>query len=563
MSSVAAAIRGWIDRRPLVVVAAIGLVVVVGHVLWVWANRPANTFNPDEAGYLADALRFERSLLDGLIDPTPSLAPLAEAVENTTTGPLVPLATVPFLALFGRSPIVALVVPALFHLLAAVSVAGIVRRLATPLRAVVAGLVVLALPGAALAARSYLFAGPAAALLAGATWALLASDRGERRGPMLALGGCIGALVLSRTMAVAFLPGLVLAIAVHLTWSARARWHVLGAALVAVVVAAPWWLAAGDRIVDYLVAYGYDSPAADYGAGGLGTRVVQRFGSSLLDVRPLLALPALAWAVASVAGRRRRGEAPPPGRPLAAVWLVVGVGLLVLLTTRNSGIWFELPLVVVGVAAVAGSAPTDLRLRRWLGGAIAVAASANLLLVGNLRVGASWQWDVDGQTASAAMLLFGDMYQPVTATRTADPLLLSDPRDRRAEGDAWYEAHDQLVEVLESWRSERDGLLQLTVTGSSSLMNLNTIRLHQEDTQRPVDGFDAVDSGAADVSPWLAPTVGALPRALVVVRSRQEVFPGDRGWQDVLDAAEADGWERRGRVPLPDGGDALVLVPPS
>lgn len=556
-------------------VASLGAVVVILHVAWVAAFRPPNTWNADEAGYLADALRFERSALDGLIDGPLSLAPLWEAVTSTANAPLVPLLSTPFIAVLGRSTASAMVVPALLHALAAVAVAGSVVHLSSPRRALWAGAVVLAMPGALLAGRSYLFAGAVTALLAAAVWALLASDRGRRLGPMVAFGLCLGALPLARTMAVALLPGLVLAAVVHVRFDRVVLRNAVVALVVALAVGLPWWLATWSEVTSYLLDYGYRAPAADYGDGGPFARLGQRLGTSLVDVRPLLLLPGIVWLVAGLLARRGGDasgaalSAPAPSatpsadRGLLAVVVVLASGFLALLTSGNSGIWFELPLLVLAVAAVAALEPRSMRLRRAVGTAVAAACVVNLLAVGTWRVGVATQFAAGDRTGSAAMLLFGDMYQPVASIRTRDPLLLSDPADRRAVGDAWQAAHEELVDELQAWREEVGGGLHLTVTGSSSLMSLNTLRLHQELTQRPPDGFDAPDSGAADLGRWLTPSVGVLPRALVVVESREEAFPLDRDAARVLAAAEEAGWEQRAEVALPDGGGAQILVPPA
>lgn len=558
------------DRHPVRAVAAVGSLVVLGHLWWLERARPANTWNADEAGYLADALRFERSALDGLVDGPLSLGPLWDAMTSSANAPLVPLASAAPIAILGRSVSAAMVVAPLLHLVAAVAVAGVVVHLASPRRALWAGAAVLAMPGAILAGRSYVFAGAVAALLASAVWALLASDRGRRLGPMVAFGLCLGALPLARTMAVAFLPGLVLAAALHVRRDRIGLRNAVMALAVALVVGVPWWLATWSEVTGYLVDYGYGAPAADYGEGGVLARLGQRLGTSMVDVRPLLLLPGLVWLVAGLLARRSTDDgvaSAPRGSERAAAGLrvvvvVLASGVLALLTSGNSGIWFELPLLVLAVAGVAALEPRSAGLRRALGVAVAAACAVNLLAVGVVRLGASAQFAAGDRTGSAAMFLFGDMYQPVTSIRTRDPLLLSDPADRRAVGAAWREAHQQVVDELQAWRDEMGGGLHLTVTGSSSLMSLNTLRLQQELTQRPADGYDAPDSGVADLDRWLTPTVGVLPRALVVVESVEEAFPLDRGADRVLAAAAADGWEERAVVALPDGGDARVLVPP-
>ena len=245
--------------RPLWTVALLGIVVLTVNLLWVAHHRPLGTFDADEAGYLTNSLAFHRSLMDGLLSgpSSPSLGPFLDRVGNTTTGPLLPIVGIPFVLLGSRTVIWLMAAPALMQVVSAVAVAGITSVLSTSRRALVAGIVVLGLPGAIASARSFVFAGTAGAMLALAVWALVSSDRGRRTSAMIGFGGAVGLMLLARTMTVAFLPALVVAAA---TYGARDRRVVRNVALAGAAccaVAAPWGWVARERISDNLLRYGY------------------------------------------------------------------------------------------------------------------------------------------------------------------------------------------------------------------------------------------------------------------------------------------------------------------
>ena len=278
---------------------------------------------------------------------------------------------------------------------------------------------------------------------------------------------------------------------------------------------------------------------------------------------PALVVVALA-AVKVVGEVRVRGARSvlDAHRAHVAVWAVIVGGYLALLTSANSGIWFALPLEVLGVGAVVALAPALAPSPRRVAGTVVVAvALLNLVAVGNWPVGARHAFDAGEQQGSLAAVLFGDMYQPPTGLRTNDPLLLSERNDREAVGAQWWAAHARVADAIEAERSG-DGLVHQTVTGSGQLMNANSIDLAQELSQRPATSWDAVDSTASDLSPWLTPSVGRSPRVLVVIELDSGVFPIDEQWREVVDEAVAQGWTETARVPLPDGGSVSVLSHP-
>ena len=150
------------------------------------------------------------------------------------------------------------------------AVYGIAERLAGPRLGALAALVTATLPGAFAFSREYIFAMPVAALLACAVFALLRSDGMRRRRWAIACGVAIGLMLLSRTMAITYVPGVLLAAVVVTLARGRgdlaARFLNLALLTVtAVAVAATWYAKNLQSVIDYLTDYGYGKQSQFYG----------------------------------------------------------------------------------------------------------------------------------------------------------------------------------------------------------------------------------------------------------------------------------------------------------
>lgn len=546
-------VADWLRRRPLLAVALVGVLVTVVHLVWTVRFRPLGTLNTDEAGYLAHALRIERAAGDDPGGLAASLGALWRSLIGTSA-PLVPLLSAPLASVGGRSPHWAMSVQPVLHVVAAVGAAGISTRLSPSpsLRPFMTGLVVLGLPVMVLSSRSYQFAGAAAAALVLALWALLSSDSGRRLAPMLCFGAAVGALLLSRTMAVVYLPGLLVAVALVVEPTRRSLRNVVLAGAVTLIVAAPWWLASWSEATGYLLDYGYGTLSTEYGGRGLVPRGASMIGNALTALR-LMVVPLLvvlgfaatrAWSSALSVRAHLRGR-----REALAVASVVVAGMGVLLTSSNSGLWFELPLLVVAVPlVVALSATMGDRTRVATGWLTAFLLAANIGATG-FAVARS----------EADMVLLGDMYQGVPLLETTDPDLLADPGDRRRLGDQWWEAHVDTVRAFELLDGGPDPR-RLVIAGSAPLMNYNSLLLAQEvalGRSRDTTVFDAATPDA-----HLGPT-GAHGRLLVVIDAPSGAsFPADAGSEAVSAAAARAGWTTGAIIALPDGGTVQLMVGP-
>ena len=204
-----------------------------------------------------------------------------------------------------------------------------------------------------------------------ALWALLRSDRLERRGWAVASGLLLGLTLLSRTMTIAYLPGFVAAAALPvLFYAERRRDRLVNLALLlgaGGAIAAVWYLPNRDTVGSYLFHFGYGADSASYGSrhsiasvAYWTTEARELVGDLYLPLAAVLALCLIAAAASAIAaGRPHR-----PRREELLRWLgsnaaipaiVVAEGYLALSSSRNQGTAFALPwlpaLLVLVVAA--------------------------------------------------------------------------------------------------------------------------------------------------------------------------------------------------------------------
>ena len=548
---------GILDRHPFVVVAVAASLVALAHAVWIWTHRHLGAFDPDEAGYIANALRFQRSI--DLRHPLDFVA----AVGGTGTGPVVPLLSLPFLLLGPRDPRTVMMVQPVLLVVSALAVAGIARRLAGPRTAVAAGLVWATLPTVALATQSYWLGLGAATFAALAVWALLESDRLTNRWTY-AYGACIALMAMSRTMAVAFAPALGLAGVVVAGRDKKAWWGLVKAGLVAVAMAGPWWLVNWNSLTEYLFSYGYGKRAALFGQGTVVDRVwfrLTRIGeatnlstasdwSNPVQLLLTVTVASSAWAV--VRQYRKDRQVPDGLRGGLAVSLAVVAGIAALASTTNNGVWFELPMVVLLVPLTLAAAS-----RGWWGLRV---------LLGIAFVGfGAW-------TLGRSLWLVGP--GPVQPPRNAhyedgfaqyDTRFGADRRNRLAAATAdWRAANRKVFRSLASLVP--DGRpVPATVSGNMVLLNANSLALQAE-----LDGRefrpeipDTVRS-PRERARFLSPTTtdgdgSTVERLLVLELHDKTLFTPDEKVRDFARQARAAGWQVVDTVALPTGGRVEIL----
>ena len=361
-------------RTSSALVAGIVAVTLVLHVVWLLRFRHADLVEWDEAGYM----QFSLSNFDALHDQ--GAWTFAKTVAGRETfGPLLPLVASLAYPIFGRGVFEGLLVLPLFFAGLVGATYGLARRLVTDSWAVIAALTVAAMPVVTDYTRLFHFALPTTACMTAALWALVRSDGLRRTGWAVAFGALVALTILSRTMAVAYVPGLALAagaqfvVAGELRLRARNLAFAAGAAL---LVAGPWYIRNSRSIYDYLVGAGYGEGAEIFGPSyplvswGYWTKELRldiaHLGLPLAVVLLLCFAAAVAYAVMRqrpLLERSRLRSSRAAG--VLALALVVLEGYLVLTSSRNQGTGFALPwlpaLVVLGVVAASSIPARALR----------------------------------------------------------------------------------------------------------------------------------------------------------------------------------------------------------
>jgi 4-amino-4-deoxy-L-arabinose transferase-like glycosyltransferase len=468
--------------RWALVVGGGGLALLALDLWWLAAHRQGFPLNIDEAAYTTIGLNDYLGLKSGGLDGW------WQAIQSQTpNAPLVP--ALASLLYVGKAGVVeGFGVLGAFMVLLGLAIYGIGERLVGARLGALCGLLAMTMPGVLAFAHVYVFALPSAALLACAVYALLRGEGLQRRPWALACGAALGLMLLTRTMTVAFVPG-VLAAAL-LTLAARERdgatlrrgFLNLGLLVAAgAAVASLWYWNNLQPVLDYLTDFGYGGKSAEFGAeNGLfswarWSAVPERMTESDLLV-PLAAL-LLAGLVAALVGAARRvsrsEERPAALRALAggeaaAVAVVALCGYLALSSSRNAGFGFTLPVSVllVPLAAIA--------LRRYRAAAVptivvvALLAAVNLTASSNLWDGLSHERGLRVPALGKLPWISGVNYA-VGDIRNQ----VAGPEARFAERDRGWPRADKL---LAAWLL-REGPPVVAFASRSRVLNTNTVGL--------------------------------------------------------------------------------------
>ena len=345
--------------RWALVVAAGALTLVAVNLWWIAEYRQGYPFNVDEAGYttigLVDYFGLRGEGLSGWWEAVQSQVPVAPLLPAITSLVLVFNAGVlqGFVALLG------------FLLLLVFATYGIGERLAGPRLGALAALAVGTSFGAITFVREYIFALPVAALLAFAVYALLRSDGFRLRRWAIACGVALGLMVLARTMAVAFVPGVIGA--GFVTMLARDRsaipQRLLNMGLLiagAAAAAATWYVRNWEPVWEYLTDFGYGAQSNYYGdetsvfSWERWSTVAERLivddllvPFAALIFAGLVALAYLAVRRVADADDRRAALISLAASDAVAVGLVFASGYVALTSSQNGGNGFTFPLAVL------------------------------------------------------------------------------------------------------------------------------------------------------------------------------------------------------------------------
>ena len=341
-------------------IVALGCLAMVAiNVWWVATYRHGYPMDVDENGYtmigVIDWLGFESGGISGWW----------EAFQNQTpNAPLLPALT-SIVLIFKPGVLEGFGVLIGFAALLTLATYGIGERLAGPRLGALAALAVGTSQGVFVFTREYIFALPTAAFLACSVYALIRSEGMRRRRWAIACGVAVALMLLSRTMAVAFVPGVAVAallgIAVNYRDELGQRLLNSGLAVLAtVLVASVWYWQNFGPVYDYLTEFGYGQQAQNYGAEAsfiswarfksVAEKIIQ--GDLLVPMSYLVVIGLVALAVAAVQSLRqaedRRAEALRIlGSGPMALSIVAAAGFGALMSSQNGGNGFTFPVAVL------------------------------------------------------------------------------------------------------------------------------------------------------------------------------------------------------------------------
>lgn len=536
----------------MVVVVAIG--VAVGHALWIVSHRRLGALDPDEAGYLATALRFQRSI--SLSHPIE----FPHQVATAANGFVVPgLSLVP-LILGHRSVQVAMLIQPVLMVALTLALFATIRRVAPDWVAAVASIVFIGTPTMIGATQSYWYGLGAATATAVAFWALFTSQRCANRRIWI-FAAAVAVSLGTRTMMLGYLPAFALAAAI-VAGANRERFRRAVLAMVgAVVAAAPFYIVNARAIFLYLFSYGYGKRAGEFGQGGPWERIGFRINQVLNALGfPLGALPTRIMIGTAVAAFVYRMVCT--GRPrripyrVAAALAFVATGLAALASTTNNGVWFELPIVTVAVVALAaavGAFPWPLRLVP-----LALTAAA-----ATVQLQSGW-WLVPVGTEGVPPIVVNRFqyahYEP--GFEQYDPRFSRYRRDEApAAARQWWalsvDVHNELIAI----RGPQEGRLTGWITGNFEMFNSNTVGLAGEVLGEPLYLF-VPDTGlsAQERRQKLVERTKYRPHMLVFALHNQHLFTPDEQVKDFYRQARADGWVPVWRRLMPEGGRVEILM---
>jgi hypothetical protein len=553
-------------RRWALLVAAAALILAALNVWWFKTYRNGFPFDIDEAGYttfgLVDYLALKSGGLHGWWD----------AIQNQPTfAPLVPALT-SFVVLVKPGILDGFLVLTGFMIVLVMAVYGISARLAGPRLGAVAALVTATLPGAFAFSREYIFAMPVAAFLACSVYALLCSDGLRRRRWAIACGVAIGLMLLSRTMAITYVPGVLLAGV--LVAFARGRDELgrrfLNLALLlvaAIAVAATWYAKNLQSVIDYLTNYGYGRQSEFYGrdhaliSWGRLRSVAERMTAEDLFLPIALLVAAGLVALAVVVVRRLRPEGGRraelkrlAGTDALSVALVLTVGYVGLMSSKNGGDGFTFPLAALLPALAI------LALRFFPSAFKPTVAALGLIAAVNL-VSTATIWAPTSQTRMVSLPGFSESL-PITKgvpkavfairAQVPGPETIFDRDDAR-----WPETDTEVADILATLLGPNGEAPVIAYASRNRALNSNTVQLasvvkyHQG---LPLIQLEAEpnDSVGSYVDQLTDPELG-IATVLISMSRNTHDFPPLITQSYAQKAAKRLGFHRIKQLKLPDG----------
>lgn len=558
--------RPRVDRW-LIATVAMAAVFVGVNAGWLWINRRGGAVNIDEAGYIA------LSVNDYHVLTHEGLRAFIRFLAGQPVQP--PLVTVlgallyPFVG--GPSILGSYVVEYLAYFWSVIVVFMIVRGLSGARAGLVSAFLAGSTPIALDYVHQYSFAMPATAMLATAAWAALRSQQMTSLSWAAVWGGALGAMVLSRSMTIAFLSGFLVVAIIQVFVSRRWVRALTGVAVGGVagfVIAGPWYLVQGGSVWAYLTSFGFGAQSARYGAARSTLSLASWIGFVHDNVNPYLWLPLAlilfaggvvlaSHGVASVCRAWPDNLRTAWSSPWLHLSLIVIGGAVALESSRNTGSAFLLPLTPLVVALGVGA------LFRWVGRSAWQAALISAVAV---IVGASiWTAKTALNGPHGALLSVSlpgiDRTTVIDGRSEFDTYEAGQIDSADPAGTHWVAVNRALVSRIRTLTQHADPAPVVVFATNDRMLNINTFRLDEA-----LDGgpeFDTVllstslHNDARDyVAQLRASRAGGV---LVILRlaSTGEFAPVINATA-VLRAAQSLQLHQVAEMPLPDGTSVQV-----
>lgn len=328
------------------------LALVAVHLLWLHHFRRGLPLDTDENGYLGFALADLWAY--DLHGPYSFFA----HATHVTFAPLVPLTAAPFLGQFGHRPLVGMSTQLIWLAILAAAVYALFSRLRDRRAGVLAAILAMLLPGVFDFTRTFHFVLASTAFLCLAVCALVRSNGLTHRIWTILFGLAVGLMLLSRTVNIAFLPGLGVAVILLLLSSGRRdvaqRAINLGLGTVAGLAVTLWWYVPNvGGVVDYLAGQGYDSeftkgfPSSPLDLDFWTARAGQ-IARGLYFVPAVILTIAIVWRIVQRVNRRRENRIAwlsSLSSPFGLIAVVFVTSYFVFTTSPDPGTAFVYPLL--------------------------------------------------------------------------------------------------------------------------------------------------------------------------------------------------------------------------
>ena len=540
----------------------------VVNIHWLWVYRHGGPLDIDEAGYLGisltDYFGFLRHGLTGFF-----WAVEAPGIQAPLTTALTGLA----LLITGPHIFTGFVVMTLFGMATISATYFLGENVGGSIVGLVAALLVAASPPIVMYSRSFIFALPLTFNTIMALLSLIRSNRFTNTFWSLIFGIFCGFMPLSRTMAIAFLPGLIFGAAVYLLADKSALkrkiFNFIFAIIVGAIIALIWFWPNGRYVFNYLMSYGYGNHASEYGRykSILGVldwiRILKSFSSSvyLFDFT-ILGLGGAALFVIIFRFYYKSGFIPAARMiflsRITPLVIFVMFAVAALASSQNKGNGFTVPIVPVAMVIAIWSLlrlcnhiPYRVGIFIFIAVAVMTGALPALNLKSSWAISRSMWLPVLGKTPITDGRGYIQIYESGGGFASTDP---NQPIPI-AEGKKWMIFNSHVTEKLLELGAEH------TVTAFGfrhRIFNINTVRLQELLTigratdLTMVDPITTGDSLKGDVK-WLK--FGAAAHACLLLTSDAqtgEIAPVVSN-QRMIQAANQTGFKSTSNMQMPNG----------